>query len=71
MNPMQDDQVVRVFSGIFVTSAYLGRLLVHGNGPVGFFGYQANSFVVVSLILLLLAVPETLDRLPFGPTRKK
>jgi hypothetical protein len=71
MNPMQDDQIVRVFSGVFVTIAYTARLIVHGNGPVGFVGYQANSFVVVAAILLLLAVPETLDRLPFGPTRKK
>jgi hypothetical protein len=68
---MRDDQVVRICCGAFVTLAYLGRLFVHGNGPVDFFGYSANSFVVMGLFCFFLAVPETLDRLPFGPTRKK
>jgi len=68
---MKDDQIVRVFCGVFVTFAYSARLYIHGNGPVGFLGWQANSFVVVSVILLTLAVPETLDRLPFGPSKKK
>jgi len=68
---LKEDQIVRIVCGLFVTFAYCSRLYLHGNGPVGFVGYQANSFVVVTVILLLLAVPETIDRLPFGPTSSK
>lgn len=63
---LKDDQVVRIASGGFVTVAYTARLFVHGNGPVAFLGMEPNSFVVVCVILLTLALPETLDMLPWG-----
>lgn len=67
---MRDDQVVRIASGLFFTIAYCARLFVHGNGPVGILGYEPNSFVVLGVMLLTLAVPEWLEMVPFGPTRK-
>lgn len=66
---MKDDQIVRIASGVLATTAYLARLLVHGNGPVQVAGMNPNSFVVVLVVLLTLALPETLDMLPFGPKR--
>jgi hypothetical protein len=67
---MKDDQIVRIASGAFATISYCMRLYVHGNGPVNVLGYEPNSFVVVLVVLLTLALPETLDMLPIGPTRK-
>ena len=66
---MKEDQIVRIACAILSTVAYVARLVVHGNGPVGVFGYEPNSFVVVLVVLLTLALPETLDMLPFGPKR--
>jgi hypothetical protein len=66
---MKDDQIVRIACAILSTVAYVVRLVVHGNGPVQVLGFEPNSFVVVLVVLLTLALPETLDMLPFGPKR--
>ena len=68
---MKDDQTVRISMGIVLGIAYIARLITHGNGPIGVFAYELNSFAFAGIILFLLAVPETIDRLPFGPTRSK
>ena len=68
---MNEDQSVQLGFGALVAVAYGGRLAVVGNGAVKLFSYQINPFALTLLVLLVLAVPETLDRLPFGPTRKK
>lgn len=68
---LTEDQVVRIASGLFVTFAYSARLVTHGDGPVQVLGFAPNSFIVVCVILLTLAIPETLNNLPFGPTQKK
>lgn len=68
---MKDDQTVRIFCGAFATVAYLGRLHIRGSEVVEFLGYEANSFVFLLAIHLTLALPETLDMLPVGPTRSK
>lgn len=67
---MKDDQIVRIACAVLSTIAYVARLFVHGNGPVQVLGFEPNSFVVVLVVLLTLALPETLDMLPIGPTRK-
>lgn len=66
---MKADQFVRIACGAFVTLAYGARLATVGNGPVVFLGYEGNPFALTLVILLLLAVPETLDRLPVGPSK--
>lgn len=65
-----EDQVVRIACGLFVTASYSGRLVVHGNGPVQILGYDPNSYVVTVVVLLILAVPEIVDRVPLGPSKK-
>lgn len=67
---MKVDQSIRLGFGALVAVAYGARLVVVGNGTVALFGYQINPFALTVLVLLVLAVPETLDRLPFGPTRE-
>jgi len=49
--------------------AYIARLVTVGNGPIEIVGYQLESLALVALVILLLAAPETVDRLPFGPSR--
>lgn len=67
---MKDDQLLRGAGIIVVTIAYSIRLVTIGNGDVGAFGYTANPFVLFLFAVVVLALPETIDRLPFGPTRE-
>jgi hypothetical protein len=67
---MRNDQIIRGVASVLVLGAYLARLRYIGNGTVGLFGFEVNTFALTLLVLLVLAVPETLDRLPVGPTRK-
>lgn len=67
---MKDDQAIRLVAAVLVTIAYGLRLYLHGSGPVQVLGYSPNLFVVYVLIVLTLAIPETMDQLPFGPSRK-
>lgn len=72
-NPIQmkEDQIVRIACGAFATVAYTARLVTYGNGPISIFGYEPNSFAAVLIVFVILAFPETLDRLPFGPNSKQ
>jgi hypothetical protein len=66
---MKTDQWLRVIGIVATVAAYLGRLFAVGNGPVIIFGYETAPLGVVAIVVLLLAAPETVDRLPFGPSR--
>jgi len=68
---MSDYPFVRALGIVALSLAYVARLVVHGNGPVDVFGYQVVPFVLLGASIIVLALPETLDRLPFGPTRSK
>lgn len=68
---MKDDQLIRGVGIIAVVIVLVTRLVVIGNGPVSLFGYQAAPFALGIVAIILLALPETIDKLPFGPTRSK
>jgi len=67
---MKADQWLRVIGIVATVAAYLGRLFLGGNGPIVFFGYETAPLAVVAIVVFLLAAPETVDRLPFGPSRE-
>lgn len=52
------------------TLAYAARLVTVGNGTIQVLGYAINPFGYLLIILLMLAIPETIEMLPFGPTKK-
>lgn len=68
---MNTNQAVRGVVAGLITVAYAARLVTVGNGTVTAFGYAINPFALTLLVLLVLAVPETLDQLPVGPRREK
>lgn len=68
---MRDDQILRGVVAVACTVAYGVRTLVLGNGSVNVFGYAAAPFGLLLIALVVLAVPETVDKLPFGPSRAK
>lgn len=67
---MRNSQRIRGVMGVCATLAYMGRIWLVGNGPIEIFGFVSNPFAFLLLILLVLAIPETIEMLPFGPTRK-
>jgi len=68
---MKTDQWLRVTGIVGTVVAYLGRLLTVGNGAIEILGYAMAPLGLVAIVVLLLAAPETVDRLPVGPTREK
>jgi hypothetical protein len=67
---MKDDQLIRGVGILGVVVVLVTRLVTIGNGAVTLFGYQAAPFALGVVAIILLALPETIDKLPFGPTRK-
>lgn len=66
---MKDDQLIRTV-GVVCLSGVLGtRLAVIGNGPIPFFGFEVTPFGLTVIAVIVLALPETIDMLPFGPSR--
>jgi len=68
---MKDDQLIRTVGVVAAASSYIARVAFVGNGPIGLFGYEAEPFAMMLLAVVVLALPETVDMMPFGPTRKK
>jgi len=66
---MRDDQTIRSIGIGVIAVLYIARLVTVGNGHVVAFGYEINPFVTAGLFIILLAAPETLDKLPVGPSR--
>jgi len=66
---MRDDQHPRLLGIALATTAYIARLMFVGNGPIQLFSYEAEPFALLLVTVVLLALPETIDMLPFGPTR--
>jgi len=54
---------------VVVGTAYIARLLVVGNGTIGALGYDLNPYIVAVAAMVMLALPETINMLPFGPSR--
>lgn len=68
---MKDDQLIRGVGIGGLTVVLVVRLVVVGNGTLPFFGYNISPFGLYVVAAVLLALPETIDMLPFGPTRAK
>lgn len=66
---MRDDQLIRGVAIVASAFVYVARLALHGNGPVGFIGYEANAFALTLAAFVVLALPETIDRLPYFKNR--
>lgn len=66
---MEHNQTIRGLAILVAGAGYYVRVLVVGNGPVEAFGHAAAPFVLFLGAVIVLALPETIDRLPFGPTR--
>lgn len=67
---MKGDQVVRGIVAASTVTTYGLFVGLNGTGPVEFpYLGQWDPFAAVLCLLMLLAFPELIDRLPFGPTR--
>jgi len=66
---MRTDQHIRLAGMGATLLAYGGYLLLNGSGPLVIGPYNISTFATVMFALVTLALPETLDRLPFGPSR--
>lgn len=69
---MKDDQVVRIAAAFSIAIIYASHTAFNGSGPVavGPIGTM-HPFVITVFAELALAFPELIDRLPFGPTRRR
>lgn len=67
---MEAHQLLRGAGMAAALVAFLARLVTVGNGTVDVFGFRAPPFALFLLVVVVLALPETIDRLPWGPTRE-
>jgi hypothetical protein len=67
---MKDDQLIRGAGILGLTVVLVARLVVVGNGELPFLGFDVTPFGLYVVAVVILALPETIDMLPFGPTRK-
>lgn len=66
---MRQDQYLRLAGIVAVVIIYVARLAFVGNGQISALGYSISPFAVVAGALVVLALPETIEKLPFGPNR--
>jgi len=66
---MRDDQQIRMLATLVVGAAYIARLVVIGNGSISALGYNLNPYVVAVAAMVMLALPETIDMMPLGPSK--
>lgn len=66
---MRDDQLLRGVGAVVLCVAYVVRTLVVGNGAIEVFQYELAPFGLFALCVVVLALPETIEMLPFGPSR--
>jgi hypothetical protein len=67
---MRDDQRIRLAGILCTTLGYAARLHVVGNGSIPFFGYNISPFGLWILAIVVITLPEVIEMLPFGPSRK-
>jgi len=69
---MRDDQIVRVAASFSVALIFASHVAFNGSAPVKVWLLADQSPLFLALATqMLLAFPELIDRLPFGPTRSK
>lgn len=66
---MRDDQRIRMLAIAAVTVGLVTRLVLTGNGNVTVVGYSVTPYAIYLAAVVLLALPETIEMLPFGPSR--
>lgn len=66
---MRGDQQIRAVGIGAATAGYSVHTYVVGNGGIPFLGYEISAFGLLIISTILMALPETIDMLPFGPTR--
>jgi len=68
---MRNDQIVRVVTSLSVALMYSSHVAFNGSGPIPVPLMANQSPLVVGVATqLMLAFPELLDRLPYGPNRE-
>lgn len=67
---MKHDQMVRIAGILSLPLIYAAHVGLNGSGPIktGIAG-EMSPFALVVVAVVILALPEVLDRMPFGPTR--
>lgn len=68
---MRDDQLIRAVGILVAGGGYTVRSIFIGNGTIPFLGFNITPFGLLMAAVVLMALPETIDMLPFGPTRSK
>lgn len=69
---MKDDQIVRIACALSLIPIYYIHVGVNGGEAVHLFGVgTVQPFTFVATFELMLAFPELVDRLPFGPSKEK
>jgi len=66
---MKDNQIVRTAALFTTMGVYTARVAFVGNGTVDIVIYDINPFALVLIVMVILALPETIDMLPIGPNR--
>ena len=69
---MRNDQLVRVAVSFSVALIFSSHVAFNGSGPVKVWLMPDQSPLFLALLTqLMLAFPELLDRVPFGPNRSE
>lgn len=66
---MRGDQKIRAVGIVSLAAVYSVRTVAVGDGAIPFLSYHISAFGLVVIAAVLMALPETLDMLPFGPSR--
>lgn len=67
---MKDDQIIRGAGMVAVVVAYGLFVALNGKHTLVVLNYELSPLVGVFGSIIVLALPETIDTLPFGPTRE-
>jgi hypothetical protein len=69
---MKNDQIIRAVAAVTVLGAYFVHVGINGGERVNLMLLGTwHPFPITILTILVIAVPEVIDRLPVLPSRKK
>jgi hypothetical protein len=64
---MKDDQFIRGALGVAAVGMYLGHIALNGSGSLAIPGVgEVHPFLLTLAAVVILAVPEILNKIPFG-----
>ena len=61
-------ELIRAGGIVLLTIAYVARLVTVGEGTIELMSYSLSPFAILIVAIVVLALPETIDKLPFGPS---